>query len=143
MKLMQRLGANLTPEYVDDYVKAATKYQGACDNVWLATMYGYPPKKTHQELAAYHETVAARFREKGVSVSLQLSNTFGHGECQFYSPCGRKQGRPRSKGAYPRACQPELQARQRQQGELLGILLALTRRIFSCLHSAINMRAWC
>lgn len=87
MKLMQRLGANLTPEYVDDYVKAATKYQGACDNVWLATMYGYPPKKTHQELAAYHETVAARFREKGVSVSLQLSNTFGHGEYMSSRDC--------------------------------------------------------
>lgn len=87
MKLMQRLGADLTDAYVDSYVSAAAKYKGGCDNVWLATKYGYPPKTAHASLAAYHEKVAKRFRDVGISVSLQLSNTFGHGEYMSSRDC--------------------------------------------------------
>lgn len=87
MQLMQRLGADMTDPYVDGYISAATKYKGACDNVWLATKYGYPPKAVHEEFAAYHAKVARRFRDAGISVSLQLSNTFGHGEYMSSRDC--------------------------------------------------------
>lgn len=87
MKLMHRLGADLIDAYIDGYLSAAKKHPAACDNVWLATKYGYPPKTAHEELAAYHEKVARRFRDAGISVSLQLSNTFGHGEYMSSRDC--------------------------------------------------------
>ncbi|MBO5480960.1 MAG: hypothetical protein J6A63_07230 [Clostridia bacterium] len=87
MNLMQRLGGDLTDEYVDEYVAAATKYDGACDGVWISTKYGYPPKAVHKQAALTAAKAAEKFRAKGIFVDLQLSNTLGHGEYMSARDC--------------------------------------------------------
>lgn len=84
---MQRSGCELTEEYVDGYIKSATKYKGACDNIWLATPYGYPPKEVQKQSAERMKVVAEKFRAKGISVSLQVSNTVGHGDRMCVTDC--------------------------------------------------------
>lgn len=81
MQLMQRLGAVPTNEsYYDDYIAAIRKRPGSCDNVWLATHYGFPPLEKHKQLAEEYVKIAGKFRANGISVSLQLSNSLGHGQ---------------------------------------------------------------
>lgn len=87
MELMQRLGNDFSDEYIENYIKYSSKYPRACDNVWLPTLYGYPTKETHAKTADFLKTVAKKFREKGISVSLQLSNTLGHGEYMSCKDC--------------------------------------------------------
>ena len=51
MELMHRFGSNLTEEYVDTYLDLISANPNACDNVWLATMYGFPKLETHRQYA--------------------------------------------------------------------------------------------
>ncbi len=55
------------------------RYPGCCDEVWLCSEYGFPPLETHVAAAEQWETVAEMFRREGIRVSLQISNTVGHG----------------------------------------------------------------
>jgi hypothetical protein len=55
------------------------RYPGACDEVWLCSEYGFPPMEVHYRAAAKWERVAELFRNEGFRVSLQISNTIGHG----------------------------------------------------------------
>lgn len=87
MELMQRLGARFEDEYVDAYIAEMKKYKGCCDNVWLPTVYGYPPLEKHREYADFHTRSAAKFRENGISVSLQLSNSLGHDDGKLALDC--------------------------------------------------------
>ena len=87
MQLIQRLGSELSDEYVDGYLQTATQDAGACDTVWIATKYGYPPKEVHKQAAQLAAKTAEKFRQKGVSVELQLSNTIGHGEYMSARDC--------------------------------------------------------
>ena len=54
-------------------------FPGAMDGVWVQTAYGYPPMDTHREYARLLGVAAEKFRKAGVKVSLQISNTVGHG----------------------------------------------------------------
>ncbi len=80
MELMQRLGTNMTDKYVDDYIDMIVKNPGSCDNVWLPTLYGYPKLEKHRKMADHWKDAAEKFRKNGISVSLQLSNSLGHGQ---------------------------------------------------------------
>lgn len=89
MELMQRLGSSMVTDaqYIDGYIEEAKKYPGSYDNIWLPTHYGFPKMKKHKELAQYYVHVAEKFRENGISVSLQLSNSIGHGKYMSKRDC--------------------------------------------------------
>lgn len=80
MQLMQRLGANGTDKYYEEYLDLLLKNPGCCDNVWLPTLYGYPKLEKHRKMADHWKVAAEKFRKNGISVSLQLSNSLGHGQ---------------------------------------------------------------
>ena len=80
MQLMQRLGCNFSDEYIDAYLAEILAHPGSCDNVWIPTPYGFPPMEVHKENVKKWAVVAEKFRSNGISVSLQVSNTIGHGQ---------------------------------------------------------------
>lgn len=79
MQLMQRLGSVEDERYIEKYITQIVSHPGSCDNVWLPTMYGFPPLEVHRKLADFWVKAAEKFRKNGISVSLQLSNSLGHG----------------------------------------------------------------
>ena len=87
MKLMQRLGGVATSKYNDEYIEMITKNPGSCDDVWIATKYGYPKNETHREFADFWKVEAEKFRKNGIGVSMQISNTLGHGKYMMASDC--------------------------------------------------------
>ncbi|MBQ4527717.1 MAG: hypothetical protein II998_06575 [Clostridia bacterium] len=87
MQLMQRLGSAVNDKYIDDYVNAIKKYPKSCDNIWFATPYGFPPLEFHQSHASKLKEYSEKFKEAGVTVSLQLSNSIGHGQYMSSKDC--------------------------------------------------------
>ena len=87
MELMQRLGTILTDEYVDSYIEQILKYPGSCDNVWIPTMYGFPSLENHRKYADFWKAAAEKFRKNGISVSMQISNSIGHGKYMSARDC--------------------------------------------------------
>ena len=77
MQIIQRIGTN--PRQAELLLSALEKYPGCFTNVWLNTAYGYPKNEVHFRAADYYAELAKKFRAKGIGVSLQLSNTIGHG----------------------------------------------------------------
>ncbi len=63
-----------------ELIDAIKEFPGSCDTVWFATEYGYPELSVHKESADKIEKVAKLYRDAGIKVSLQVSNTLGHGE---------------------------------------------------------------
>ncbi len=66
-------------ERLDEFLEAAERYPNSCDEVWLSSLYGFPKLEAHEKAAESYAGYAKRFREKGIKVSLQISNTLGHG----------------------------------------------------------------
>ena len=85
MQLMQRLGSDTNPRCADSVLDVILKNPGSCDNVWFPTLYGFPPLEKHRETAEAWKISAEKFRKNGISVSLQLSNSIGHG--QYIANC--------------------------------------------------------
>ena len=83
--LTQRLKVFLPENAVQDaaeireMISLFRKHPGSCTDVWLPTAYGYPTRKRHAEIAAHYGQIAAQFRAAGIRVSMQVSNTIGHG----------------------------------------------------------------
>ena len=69
-------------ENLAEYLEIFRRNPGCCDEVWYSTYYGYPPLERHRELAAMCREHAETIRKLGITVSLQISNTIGHGEYQ-------------------------------------------------------------
>jgi len=63
-----------------ELVDAIKQYPGSCDTVWFATEYGYPDLSVHEANCKNILEIAELYRQAGVKVSLQISNTIGHGE---------------------------------------------------------------
>ena len=63
-----------------ELIDAIREFPGSCDTVWFATEYGYPELSKHKESADKMEEIAELYRKAGIKVSLQISNTIGHGE---------------------------------------------------------------
>jgi len=55
--------------------------------VWFASEYGYPMLQTHQDAAEKMCRLAQLYREQGIQVDLQISNTLGHGEYMKARDC--------------------------------------------------------
>ena len=80
MRLSQRLWDSYDDKALFDVtLEMIRKYPNGCDDVWLTTAIGYPTYENHKKHADMLIEVAKRFREAGVSVSLQVANTIGHG----------------------------------------------------------------
>ncbi len=63
----------------DGIIDCIVKNKGSCDEVWLATPYGYPKNDDLKDFIKITGEYADLLREKGITVSLQISNTLGHG----------------------------------------------------------------
>lgn len=87
--LTQRLGSNTQkdPAYIEEFIAAVTAHPGCCDEVWLATDYGFPKLETHRKAAEILSMQAEKLRSAGLRVSLQLSNSIGHGEYMSAQDC--------------------------------------------------------
>lgn len=83
-----RLGLqHLEPEVLDEHLGMIERHPGACDEVWLMTDMGVPPREVHRDHAARMAEAAERFRAAGIVASLQISNTIGHGPHHRFYDC--------------------------------------------------------
>ena len=88
MKLSQRLWDTYDDEALFEItLDMIKKYPNSCDDVWLTTAIGYPSVEGHKKHAAMLTRAAKAFREAGVSVSLQVANTIGHGVYMCSGDC--------------------------------------------------------
>lgn len=87
--LTQRLGFNLqkNSEYIDEFIKTVKMNPGSCDEVWLSSNYGFPPLETHKKSAEVLLKTTEKLRAAGIRVSLQISNTIGHGQYMSALDC--------------------------------------------------------
>ena len=87
--LTQRLGSRTQkdPAFIDALIAEITAHPGCCDEVWLATNYGFPSMEVHRQTAETLREVAEKFRKIGIRVSLQLSNSIGHGQYMQSQDC--------------------------------------------------------
>ena len=79
MKLSQRF-SSFSIEHHKKLIEEFKKHPGCVDDVWLSTLYGYPSPADHKKVADNLMVIAEMYREAGISVSLQISNTLGHGQ---------------------------------------------------------------
>ena len=85
MKIVQRI--DFTPRQAELLFEALREHPGCFTDVWLNTAYGYPKNKDHFKTAEYYSELAEKFRKAGINVSLQLSNTIGHGTYMASKDC--------------------------------------------------------
>lgn len=87
--LTQRLGSVYQQEqwYIDELIKMFTENKGCCDEVWFSTEYGYPSVEKHAKVAEKISKFAKDFENAGIRVSLQISNTIGHGQYMSAKDC--------------------------------------------------------
>ena len=85
MKIIQRISNS--QKHVDFLLKVLEKYPGCFTDVWLNTAYGYPKNEDHFKAADECAVLAEQLRRHGVTVSLQLSNTLGHGQYMMTRDC--------------------------------------------------------
>ena len=80
--LTQRFGSDLQKDesFVRAFIDVVRRHPGSCDEVWLASDYGFPPLDVHRQTVEILTGTAATLREAGLRVSLQISNTIGHGQ---------------------------------------------------------------
>lgn len=71
---------HLEPAVMSANLSLMQRRRGACDEVWFATDYSFPPLAVHQDHARLMAEAAAQVRAEGIGASLQISNTLGHGE---------------------------------------------------------------
>jgi len=82
VRKIQRLGSDkqFNSEYINDLIHWKKKYPKSISEVWLATDYGFPPIEKHAENAKKLGEAAKALRGAGIEISLQLSNSIGHGQ---------------------------------------------------------------
>jgi len=80
--LTQRLGKPYQTDdgYIGRLLSMIRDNPGSCDEIWFASLYGYPKPETHEAYAKEILVQAEKCRRAGLRVSLQISNTIGHGE---------------------------------------------------------------
>ena len=78
---VHRLGSRFLkcPERIEAFFDYLDEYPDSCQQVWLSSLYGFPKIEKHIEMAEEFKSLAKRLRDKGIGVSLQISNTLGHG----------------------------------------------------------------
>jgi len=75
-----RLGSSHNIDFErDKIVDFLIKNKDICGEVWLTTESGHPKMEMHQKAVENMKKAARVLRENGITVSVQLSNTIGHG----------------------------------------------------------------
>ncbi len=79
--LVQRLGSQSqkNESFIDDLCNNIKNNPNSCQEVWFATDYGFPSIETHAKTAQTIKEFSKKFEKIGVKISLQISNTIGHG----------------------------------------------------------------
>ncbi len=87
--LTQRLGSDTQkdPRFLEEFIKIIKENPNSCDEVWLSSDYGFPKIETHIKSAETLTLAAAKLKEAGLRVSLQISNTIGHGQYMSSQDC--------------------------------------------------------
>lgn len=87
--IIQRLGSALQKDmdYIDSFIQAAKENPGSLDEVWLATDYGYPPLDVCEKNAEILKKTKKKFLDANIRVSMQISNTLGHGDYNSSNDC--------------------------------------------------------
>lgn len=85
MKIIQRIDSN--PKQLELLLASLEKYPNFFTDVWLNSEYGYPPNEVHRQTADQLADFADILRKKGIRVSMQLSNTIGHGQYMMSLDC--------------------------------------------------------
>lgn len=83
--LIQRIGND--QKAIHYLIKAKNEYNGCLDEVWLSTPYGYPKLSSHEKNAKTLYQNAIKLREAGIKVSLEITNTLGHGQYMSSLDC--------------------------------------------------------
>ncbi len=80
MRVIQRLMQEfICGDELDILLAAEARNKGAFTEVWLNMPYGYPTMEENRKLAKQYAEAAKKLRDAGIHVSLQISNTIGHG----------------------------------------------------------------
>lgn len=87
MKLIQRLVPQLSDKLMNTILQSHAQYPDSFDTVWLTTLFGYPRQEEHRKQAQKLRAAAKTLRENGISVSLQLANSIGHGQYTSQYDC--------------------------------------------------------
>lgn len=87
MRIIQRIGSVIDGKVLDELIGCAKKYKGCFNEVWLNTLYGYPSLENHRKEAERMTVAAEKLREAGIRVSMQLSNSLGHGQYMMSQDC--------------------------------------------------------
>lgn len=74
-------------KHSEELIEAIKRHPGCCDEVWFASEYGYPKLSTHKQTADNITELAELYKAAGIKVSLQISNTIGHGEYMKSKDC--------------------------------------------------------
>ncbi len=87
--LTQRLGSDTQkdPRFLKEFIEIVKENPESCDEVWLASDYGFPKIETHIKAAETLADAAIKLRDTGLRVSLQISNTIGHGQYMSSQDC--------------------------------------------------------
>ncbi len=77
-----RLGCkdHFNPEYIDNLICSLNKTEHPIDEVWLASSYGLPPIDECHQYGIMMGNAADKFEKEGITASMQISRTMGHGE---------------------------------------------------------------
>ena len=87
MRIIQRLNAPVKGKAMDELLAARRRNPGCFNEVWLCTLYGYPTLEKHAEEATLLAEEAKKLRREGIRVSMQLSNSIGHGQYSAARDC--------------------------------------------------------
>ena len=80
MRFSLRTGCwdHMNHDYIHRLLESIRASGNCFDEVWLATAYGIPTREQYLDEAAHMAWAADRFREAGISASMQISRTVGH-----------------------------------------------------------------
>ena len=82
MKIIQRISGDLQTRdsYMDYLIDTFNRHKNSFTDVWFSTAYGFPTLNTHSSLSEKISINAKKLRKNGIGVSMQLSNSIGHGQ---------------------------------------------------------------
>ena len=87
--LIQRLGSlqQKNKKYINNFIKIVNKNPNSCDEVWLSSEYGYPSIDAINKNINDLKPIIKLFKENNIKVSIQISNTIGHGQYISSNDC--------------------------------------------------------
>ncbi len=87
--IVHRLGMKLQldEKWTDAFLAATKAHPGSIDEIWFATDYGFPPLEVCREHTRILREIKKKYEEPGIRISMQMSNSLGHGEYNSANDC--------------------------------------------------------